>query len=445
MRRAGRLLFLAMLAWLAASPAARAADTAAAIELCQNLLPVFAQSPNGITVASEDQGDDAPFGVRIGWTGGAAGDGWMRCWFLPRNRTGEAWQFTQVESSRYGRLSRYDIQQAFKLLRLQKREAVVAVEPVTMTPAAHGLYLLQQALNALTLACVYALVAVAFTLTAAAARTIMFAFGELVTLGAWLFLIVHVGLQLGEGLAVPIVIGIGLAVCAATSGLVARAGDRLVFRRLRGGASSPALIASIGLAISLQEAIRLAVGNRPRQMSVVADARIVLIQGHGFDVSVTSGHLWVAACTVLIAAALGWLLARTDFGRSLRAVVQDAGAAALMGVDVDRVIGRTFFLGGALGGIGGLALIAEYGIADQTMGTAVTIKALTAAIIGGIGSVPGAFAGGFLIAAVETAASAYGDTAWREVWVLAALVACLIFRPEGLFTTRRVRSEREVP
>ena len=383
--------------------------------------------------------------MRIGWTGGSTGDGWMRCWFLAPGRTGEKWQFAQVETSKFGRLSRYDVQQAFKMLRLTKRESVVAAEPVALTPAAHALYLLQQAINASTLACVYALVAVAFTLTAAASRTIMFAFGELVTLGAWLFLIVHVGLQLGHGLPVASVVAIGTAVCAVTAGLSARTADQLVFRPLRYRPNTVALIASIGLAIALQEAIRLAVGNRPRQMSLIADARVSLVEGRGFDVSVTVGHLWVAAGTILIALCLAWLLARTAFGRSLRAVVQDARTASLLGVDVDRVIGRTFFLGGALGGIGGLALVAEYGVADQTMGAAITLKALSAAIIGGIGSVPGAFAGGIAIAAIETVASAYGDTAWREAWVLAALVTCLIFRPEGLLTTRRVRSEREVP
>ena len=124
-------------------------------------------------------------------------------------------------------------------------------------------------------------------------------------------------------------------------------------------------------------------------------------------------------------------------------MVQDPATAALLGVDVDRVIGRTFLMAGALGGISGLALVAEYGVADYTMGTSITLKALTAAILGGIGSVPGAFIGGFIIAAVETASSGYGSAAWKDVYVLAVLVALLIFRPEGLFATRRIRSADE--
>jgi branched-chain amino acid transport system permease protein len=107
------------------------------------------------------------------------------------------------------------------------------------------------------------------------------------------------------------------------------------------------------------------------------------------------------------------------------------------------VVGRTFFLGGALGGMGGLALVAEYGLADHAMGAAVTLKALTAALLGGIGSVPGAFLGGFVIAFVETAASGYSSAAWKEVWVMAVLVALLVFRPEGLFATRRQRPADE--
>jgi branched-chain amino acid transport system permease protein len=433
---------LALLACLLAPVGAKAANSSDAIRACQELLPVFENSPLSITIASEDEGDDAPFGVRISWTA-RNGDGWIRCWFLPRTESGDAWQFSQVESSRFGRLSRYDVQQAFKMLRLKKREAQVVLQPVPDTPLVPWLYLLQQILNGLTLACVYALVAVAFTLTAAASRTIMFAFGELVTLGAWLFLIVHVGLQLQGGLSVPVTIGAGLIVCAATAGLFARGADRLVFSRLRYRKTSVTLIASIGIAIAAAEAIRLAVGSKPRQMSVVADARVVLIQGMGFDVSVTEGHLWVAGATCILAAALAWVLARTNYGRCLRAVVQDPATAALLGVDVDRVIGRTFLMAGALGGIGGLALVAEYGVADYTMGTSITLKALTAAILGGIGSVPGAFIGGFIIAAVETASSGYGSAAWKDVYVLAVLVALLIFRPEGLFATRRVRSADE--
>jgi branched-chain amino acid transport system permease protein len=443
MRRTGWRLLLAALVLALLPGSSRAADSGAAIRACQELLPVFVQSPASITVARENRGPELPLAVQIAWTGGSTGDGWIRCWFLPLAETGGALQFTHLQSSRFGHLSRYDVQQAFKMLRLKQREQRVVMEHVTLTPTVRVLYLVQQVLNALTLACVYAMVAVAFTLTAAAARTIMFAFGELAKLGAWLFLILHVGLQLEWGVPAGLVVLLGLLVCAVTAGQFARTAERVVFRRVRGHGGSAALIASIGLAIAAQEAIRLAAGNRPRQMSVVADARVVLIEGYGFDVSVTSGHLWVAAGTCLVAAWLAWLLARTGFGRSLRAVVQDPKAAALVGVDVDRVVGRTFFLGGALGGMGGLALVAEYGLADHAMGAAVTLKALTAALLGGIGSVPGAFLGGFVIAFVETAASGYSSAAWKEVWVMAVLVALLVFRPEGLFATRRQRPADE--
>ena len=421
----------------------RAADPPTAMQACQNLVPVFVADPTSMTIAVEDRGEQVPLGVKVGWTSSKDGDGWIRCWFLPRIGTGDAWQFAQVESSRYGTLSRYDVQQAFKMLRLKQREARVVLSRVPDHPLVPWLYFLQQVLNGLALACVYALVAVAFTLTAAASRTIMFAFGELVTLGAWLFLIVHVGLQLGMGLTVPVTIGVGLIVSAGTAALFAFSADRLVFSRMRSQRGSIRLIASIGLAIMLQEAIRLAAGNRPRQMSVVADARIVVIDGYGFDVSVTSGHLWIAAATCLIAGALAWMLARSSFGRCLRAVVQDPSMASLCGVDIGRIIGRTFLLAGALGGAGGLVLIAEYGVADHATGLVITLKALTAALVGGIGSVPGAFIGGFIIAAVETASSGYASAAWKDVYVMAVLVALLIFRPEGLFATRRAQSADE--
>ena len=441
MRRLARWLVVALL--VACAWPALAATTRDGVQACQNLLPVFVQNPASITISTEDDGEAQPFGVTIGWISARAGDGWIRCWFLPRIETGGSWQFAQVESSGFGTLSRYDVQQAFKMLRLKQRDLRVPPQPVPQGPLVPWLYLLQQVLNALTLACVYGLVAVAVTLTAAAARTTMFAFGELASLGGWLFLIVHVGLQLEAGLPVVVTIVAGLVVAALTAGVAARMSDRLVFRRIRYRSATVRLIASIGLAIAAAEAIRLAVGNKPRQMSVVANARIVLVEGYGFDVSVTSGHLWVAAGTLAIALLLTWLVGRTTYGRCLRAVVQDPGTAALLGVDVDRVIGRTFLLAGALGGIGGLALVAEYGIADHASGLAVTVKALTAAILGGIGSIPGALLGGLIVAVVETAASGYGDAAWKDVYVLAALVALLIFRPEGLFATPHARSADE--
>jgi branched-chain amino acid transport system permease protein len=441
MRRLAEWLVVALL--LCSAWPALAANTRDAVQACQNLLPVFVQNPASISIATDGTGEAQPFGVTIRWTSSQSGDGWIRCWFLPRTETGGSWQFTQVQTSGFGTLSRYDVQQAFKMLRLKQREARVPPQPVPEGPLVPWLYLLQQVLNALTLACVYGLVAVAVTLTAAAARTTMFAFGELASLGGWLFLIVHVGLQLQAGLPVVVTIMAGLVVSALTAGLAARMSDRLVFRRIRYRSSTVRLIASIGLAIAAAEAIRLAVGNKPRQMSVVADARIVLVQGHGFDVSVTSGHLWVAAGTLAIALLLSWLVGRTAYGRCLRAIVQDPSTAALLGVDVDRVIGRTFLLAGALGGIGGLALVAEYGVVDHASGLAVTLKALTAAILGGIGSIPGALIGGLAVAVLETAAAGYGDAAWKDVYVLAALVTLLIFRPEGLFATPRIRSADE--
>jgi branched-chain amino acid transport system permease protein len=140
----------------------------------------------------------------------------------------------------------------------------------------------------------------------------------------------------------------------------------------------------------------------------------------------------VAVAALAAAGGVLWLLARSRFGRAWRAFADDPGAAALMGVDASRLLAATFVLAGALAGLAGWIVAAYYGSISHSMGTMLGLKALVAAVVGGIGSVPGAFLGGVLVALLEAAWSAYFDIAARDIVVFSLLVVVFVLRPGGL-------------
>lgn len=432
-----RSIILALVALCGMAGLAQAAGTEAAIRRCQELLPGFEADPGGITIELDYVAIDQPTGVRIDWRSMHADrpDGWIVCWFLPRVNTGGEWQIAYLETSKYGRMSRYDVQQLYKLLDLMKRP-VAESAPVSATPAAKLLYALQQTINGISLGCVYALIAVGFTLVYGITRAINFAFGELYMLGAFIMFIANVvlvyfGIMPATAALLLVLVGV-----AAIGGAYGWAMDRTIFRPLRRAPTTVPLIAAVGLAILMKDSVRLLQGPRTRYLLVEELDSWPLITGHGFDVYLSKGHLVVGLATAAITALLWWISMRTRFGRAQRACAQDAGAAALLGVDVDRTIGLTFVLGSAIVASAGLFAGAQYGVINFHMGTLVGFKALTAALLGGIGSLPGAFLGGMLIALTESYTAALIGAGWEDLAVFAVLVMVLLFRPAGLLGTR---------
>jgi len=423
---------------LLALPAdANAAGTEEAIRRCQELMPAFEAKPGGVRIELDYTAIDQPTGVRLDWTSLHADQpgGWIVCWFLPRESEAEGWQIAYLETSKYGRMSRYDVQQLYKLLVIMKRP-VQDFEPAASTVEAKLLYALQQTINGLSLGCVYALIAVGFTMVYGITRAINFAFGEIYMIGAFLMFIAGSVLAwFGIAPATTALLGLVIVV-AAMGGAYGWAMDRLVFKPLRRAPSTVPLIAAVGLAILLKDAVRLLQGPRTRYLLVRDLDTWPIITGHGFDVYLSKGHLVVGLATAAITAMLWWISMRTDFGRSQRACAQDAGAAALLGVDVDRTIGLTFVLGTAIVASAGLFAGAQYGVITFHMGTLVGFKALTAALLGGIGSLPGAFLGGILIALTECYTAALIGAGWEDLAVFAVLVLVLLFRPAGLLGMR---------
>jgi branched-chain amino acid transport system permease protein len=415
---------------LGAAPAA-AVGNEEAVRRCQELMPAFVKGPSRVDIQVEDNGFDAATGVRLSWPGAGGKDEWIVCWFLPRHAESEPWQMTQLDTSKYGMLRRYDIQQLYKLLRLMQYKPQEFPANAD-TPTAQALYVLQQTVNGISLGCVYALIAIGFTLVYGITRVINFAFGEIYMLGAFLTLIAYVLAQASGGSLGVVAL---LLVLFGTAGIMAAYGwsmDKLVFQPLRGVRTTAPLIAAIGLALALKDAVRLLQGVKTRYLLVEELTTFPLITGRGFDVYVSKGHVFIGLMMAAIGAALWWLHTRTSFGRCQRACAQDIGMAALIGVPINRTIASTFALGSGLAGMAGVFAAAEYGVVNFHMGTLMGFKALTAALLGGIGSLPGAVLGGVLIGLIEAFWSGYFSVEYKDVSVFVVLILVLVLRPTGL-------------
>ncbi|HVR68553.1 MAG TPA: branched-chain amino acid ABC transporter permease [Verrucomicrobiae bacterium] len=454
---AGRhLAFAVAIAFYVFIPsAAQAAATGSeeAVRRCQELMPAFVKAPLGVTIGLQDEGPAQPFGVRLDWRAPAATgstgtpeikEGWMICWFLPRKSAEDAWQMTQLNSSEFGMMRRYDIQQLYKMLRLMQYQPQT-FDPEADTLKGRALYVLQQTINAISLGCVYALIAIGFTLVYGITRVINFAFGDLYMFGAFTAYVASIvfAYYFGSvGIAAVLLVGAGACVIMGAGGW---AMDKLIFQPMRGMPTTAALIAAIGLSIAMKDSVRLLQGPKTRYLLTKDLTTWPIVTGHGFDVYLSKGHLVVGFGTMIIAGLLWRLSQRSDFGRSQRACAQDPRMAALLGVNVNRIIGLTFVMGGTLAGAGGVFAGLQYGVINFHMGTLMGFKALTAALVGGIGSLPGAFLGALIIAAVECFTAAFLGSQWKDIAVFALLVLILLLRPAGLLGTLRTQTADERP
>ena len=297
----------------------------------------------------------------------------------------------------------------------------------------HAAYLAQQVLNGIVIGAVIALVAVGYTLVYGITRHIQFAYGELLTIGAVLTGVFYAVLWIPGWANLATMLGLALPLVLATAGGLGWTIERAAFRRLiHAGTQSP-LIAAVGLSLFLQEFIRLTQGARARWMPPLIAGGTEIFTSGGFTVSLTYAQILVVALAVALSLVQGWMLARTGFGRRYRAVADDPRMAALLGVDVNAVIGATYALGAAAAALAGAAVIMRYGEAASTLGIVFGFKALTAALLGGIGSFAGALVGGVLIGLIEALWAGYIGGAWRDSAVFAVLVIVLVFRPAGLF------------
>jgi branched-chain amino acid transport system permease protein len=232
--------------------------------------------------------------------------------------------------------------------------------------------------------------------------------------------------------AVPLALFLVLIIAMLLTALYGWAVERLAYRPLRGSHRLAPLISAIGMSIILQNYVQIAQGARVKPLPPLIPGSYILVEHGGFAVQVSNVQIIIVVTTLAMMTLFTWLVSATKLGRNMRACEQDLKMASLVGVDIDRTISLTFVIGAALAAVAGIMYLLYYGVIDFFIGFIAGVKAFTAAVLGGIGSLPGAMLGGLLIGLIETFWSAYFSAEDKDVAAFSILVLVLIFMPSGI-------------
>jgi branched-chain amino acid transport system permease protein len=290
----------------------------------------------------------------------------------------------------------------------------------------------QQIINGLTLGSIYALIAIGYTMVYGIIGMINFAHGEIYMISAYVGLIVITALGMLGITPIPLVLLIALFISIIVTSAYGWTVERLAYRPVRGTERLVALISAIGMSIFLQNYMQLSQGARDVAMQPLITGGWRFGDEAGFQVYLSYMQILIAVATVASMAALTLFIGRSRLGRACRATSEDRNMANLLGINTDRVISLTFVIGAALAAVAGVLVGLYYGVANPFMGFIVGLKAFTAAVLGGIGSIPGAMLGGVVLGLSESFASAYLTTEYKDVVSFSLLVLVLLFRPTGL-------------
>ena len=292
---------------------------------------------------------------------------------------------------------------------------------------------LQQLINGLSLGAIYALIALGYTMVYGVLRLINFAHGDVYMLGAF------AGYYLANALALdtnPSLLG-AIAVTLGAMGICALVGiviERFAYRPVRQHSRLTSLITAIGVSLLLEYGGQVVFGATPRFFPQMIRAEVYSVGG----VQITNQSLLIIVVAILVMVGLEFIVHRTKIGTAMRATSFNLPVASLMGINTDFVIAFTFALGSALAAVGGVMVALAIPRIDPLMGLMTGLKAFVAAVLGGIGNIPGAMLGGVLIGLMETWLSATAYSTYRDAVAFAVLILILLFRPAGLLGSAAV-------
>ena len=294
------------------------------------------------------------------------------------------------------------------------------------------LYFIQQLLNGLTLGSTYALIAIGYTMVYGIIGMINFAHGEVYMIGSYVSFIVIAGLMM-----LGIDIGWVLIVAAFIAAIVVSSTygwsiERVAYRPVRHSKRLIALISAIGMSIFLQNMVSLSQGSRDLALPSLITGQWVLGESDGFEATITKMQVTIWVVTFLSMLALTLFIRYSRMGRACRACAEDLKMASLLGINTDRVISLTFVIGATMAAIAGVLLGQFYGVINPYIGFMAGMKAFTAAVLGGIGSIPGAMLGGLILGVAEAMTSAYLSTEYKDVVSFGLLIGVLLIMPTGI-------------
>ncbi len=293
---------------------------------------------------------------------------------------------------------------------------------------------IQQLINGITIGAFYALIALGYTMVYGVLKMINFAHGDIFMWGAYFGLTALTWLAVQFGPASPWMILPALALILLLTAMTGVLVERVAYRPLRSAGRLAPIISALGVAFILKSLARNLYGaewqTNPTGITPAGGLNLV------GDIRISWMQIFVLALSFALMGALYLFVQRTRTGTAMRAVSQDPVTARLMGIDVDRIIAFVFIIGPGLGGIAGMIVALYYGSFDFNLGWTFGLKAFIAAILGGIGNIPGAMLGGMILGIVETFASGYISPQWKDVIAYLILIVILIFRPTGLLGER---------
>ncbi len=293
----------------------------------------------------------------------------------------------------------------------------------------------QQIVNGLTIGLIYSLIALGYTIVYGIAQLINFAHGEVFMVGAYLGLLAFLfSASVFSGGNIFSILFIFLFAMAGT-GVLGLVIERFAYRPLRSAPRLAPLITAIGVSFLLQNVVMLAFGPTDKNFPQLFVPTKYTVGGVAF----TDLQVLIAVVSILLMAGLHLMIKHTRIGKAMRALADDRHAASLVGINTDKVIAAAFILGSSLAGAGGVMFGMYYNSINFHDGYIAGLKAFTAAVLGGIGNIPGAMLGGLLIGVLEGLGAGYISSEWKNVFAFCILILILLFRPSGLLGSRVIK------